>query len=98
MNGSTGEWLRTPVGVRQGCLLLTSFFNIFLERIISDGIEEHDRKVSLSDRTITSLRFANDLDDLAVVQQAAGTRSLSGKSQQNLPRYKNGDMCGKDQT
>ena len=30
-NGSTGEWFRTTVGVRQGCLLTPTLFNIFLE-------------------------------------------------------------------
>ena len=30
LNGSIGEWFRTTVGVRQGCLLSPSLFNIFL--------------------------------------------------------------------
>ena len=29
MNGSIGEWYRTTVGVRQGCLLSPTLFNIF---------------------------------------------------------------------
>ena len=29
-NGSTGEWFGTTVAVRQGCLLSTTLFNIFL--------------------------------------------------------------------
>ena len=29
-NGSVGEWFRTTVGVRQGCLLSRTLFNIFL--------------------------------------------------------------------
>ena len=29
MNGSIGEWLRTKVGVRQGCLVSSTLFNIF---------------------------------------------------------------------
>ena len=33
-NGSTGEWFRSTVGVRQGCLLSPTPFNIFLERIM----------------------------------------------------------------
>ena len=33
-NGSTGEWFRTTVGVRQGYLLSPTLFNIFLERIV----------------------------------------------------------------
>ena len=47
MNGSLGEWFRTTVGVRQGCLLSPTLFNIFLERIMSDALEEHDGKVSI---------------------------------------------------
>ena len=60
MNGSIGEWLRTTIGVRQGCLLSPTLFNIFLERIISDALEEHDGKVSIGGRNITNLRFADD--------------------------------------
>ena len=47
MNGSIGEWFRTTVGVRQGCPLSPTLFNIFLERIMSDALEEHDGKVSI---------------------------------------------------
>ena len=39
MNGSTGEWFGTTVGVGQGCLLSPTLFNIFLERIMSDALE-----------------------------------------------------------
>ena len=65
MNGSIGEWFRTTVGVRQGCLLSPTLFNIFLERIMSDAQEEHDGKVSIGGRNITNLRFADDIDVLA---------------------------------
>ena len=61
---STGEWFRTTVGVRQGCLLSPTLFNIFLVRILSDALEEHDGKLSIGGRTITSLRFADDIDPL----------------------------------
>ena len=65
MNGSIGDWFRTTVGVRQGCLLSPTLFNIFLERIISGALEEYDRKVSIGDTNITNLRFADDIDALA---------------------------------
>ena len=69
MNGSKGEWFRTTVGVRQGCLLSPTLFNIFLERIMSDALEEHDGKVSIGGRNITNLRFADDIDALADKEQ-----------------------------
>ena len=69
MNGSIGEWFRTTVGVRQGCLLSPTLFNIFLERILSDALEEHDAKVSLSGRNITNLWFTDDIDVLAEEEQ-----------------------------
>ena len=69
INGSIGEWFRTTVGVRQGYLLSPTLFNIFLERIMSDALEEHDGKVSIGGRNITNLRFADDIDALAEEEQ-----------------------------
>ena len=59
-NGSVGEWFRTTVGVRQGCLLSPTLFNIFLERIMTDALENHEGSVSIGGRTITNLRFADE--------------------------------------
>ena len=69
MNGSIGEWFRTTVRVRQGCFPSPTLFNIFLERIVSDALEEHDGKVSIGGRNITNLRFADDIDALAEEEQ-----------------------------
>ena len=64
-NGSIGDWFRTTVGVRQGCLLSPTLFNIFLERITTDAIKDHEGTASIGDRTVPNLRFADDIDGLA---------------------------------
>ena len=60
-----GDWFRTTAGDRQGCLLSPTLCNIFLERIMTDALEDHEGTVSIRGRTITNLRFANDIDGLA---------------------------------
>ena len=77
MNGSMGEWFRTTIGVRHGCLLSPTLINIFLKRIMSDALEEHGRRVSIGIRNITNLEFADDIDALAEEVGRAGIRSPS---------------------
>ena len=64
-----GRSTTTTVGVRQGCLLSPTLFNIFLERIMSTALEEHDGKVSIGGRNLTNLRFADDTYALAQEEQ-----------------------------
>ena len=64
-----GEWFRTTVGVLQGCLLSSTLFNIFIERIMADALEDHEGIVSIGGRTITNFRFADDIDGLAGQEQ-----------------------------
>ena len=69
LNDSIGQWFRTTVRLRQGCILSPTLFNIFLKRIISDALEEHDGKVRIGGRNITNLRFSNDVNALAEEEQ-----------------------------
>ena len=64
-NDSIAQWFRTTVGVRQGCLLSPILFDIFLERNMTDALEDHDGTVSIGGRTIIDLRFADDMNGLA---------------------------------
>ena len=68
-NSSRGDWFRTTVGVRQGCLLSPTLFNIFLERIVTDALEDHEGTVSIGGRAITNLRFVDDIDGLAIEEE-----------------------------
>ena len=61
-NSGIGDWFRTTVRVRQGYLLSPTLFNIFLERIMTDALEDHE---GIGGRTITNLRFADDIDGSA---------------------------------
>ena len=62
-NSSIGDWF--PTTVRQGCLLSPTLFNIFLERIMTDALKDHEGSVNIEGRTIINLRFADDIDGLA---------------------------------
>ena len=80
MSGSIREWFRTIVGARQGCLLSPACFNIFLKSIMC----EHDGKVRIGGRYITSLLFADDIDSQEEQEQEAIAESLD----KTFTRYK----------
>ena len=71
-NGSTGEWFRTTVGVRQGYLLSSTLFNIFLERVMCEALDDHEGSVSIGGRLITNFRFADDIVVNAEEEEEAG--------------------------
>ena len=68
-NGKVGRWFCTTIGVRQGCLLSPTLFNLFLEMIMTEALELHEGSVSVGGRSITNLRFADDIDGLAGSEQ-----------------------------
>ena len=49
----------------QGCFLWPYLFNVFLERITSDALEEYNGKVRIGGRTIANLRCVDDKYALA---------------------------------
>ena len=85
-NGSTGEWFRTTVGVRQVCLLSPTLFNIFLQRIMCVALDDHESSVSIGGRLITNFRLADDNVVNAEEEEEAGV--LIDRLDRTTTRYK----------
>ena len=58
----------------------------FFKRIMSDVLEEHDGKVSIGDRNITNLRFADVIDALA--EEERELEALVESLDKTCTRYK----------
>ena len=72
-NGSTEEWFRTTVGVRQRCLLSSTLFNMFLEKIMCEALDDHGCSVIIGGRLITNFRFVDDIVVNAEEEEEAGS-------------------------
>ena len=62
LNSDIGDYFKTSVGVRQGCLLSPVLFNLYLEKIMRETLHDFKSTVSIGGRTINNLRFADDID------------------------------------
>ena len=93
-NGSTGEWFTTTVGVRQGCLLSPTPFNIFLERIMCEVLDNYESSVTIGGRLIANFRFADDI--VVNVEMEGETGILEDRLDRTTTGYKM--MIGPDKT
>ena len=69
VQGTVSDWFHTSVRVHQDCLLSLTLFNILLERIVTDALEEHHGTVSICGQVIANLHLADDIDGLAGEEQ-----------------------------
>ena len=65
LNNQLGDFFRTTVGVRQGCLLSPTLFNLYLEKIMQETLYDHTTTISIGGRPVCNLRFADDIDLMA---------------------------------
>ena len=85
-NGSTWDWFRTTVRVRQGYLLSPTLFNIFLERINCEALGDHESSVSIGGRLITNFHLADNIVGNAEDEEEAGV--LVDRLDTTITRYK----------
>ena len=78
----------------QGCLLSPTLFNIFLERIMCEALDDGEGSVSIGGRLITDFRFADDI----VANAEGGRRSWrpGRPSRFNHHKVQNGDRLRQD--
>ena len=65
LGSQVGEYFKTTVGVRQDCLLSPVLFNLFLENIMRETLHDFTPTVSIGERPLCNLRFADDIDLIA---------------------------------
>ena len=47
LNNQLGEFFRTTVGVRQGCLLSPILYNLLLEKIMQETLHDYHTSISI---------------------------------------------------
>ena len=82
INGHLTEWFNVKVGVRQGCLLSPSLFNIFLEFVMLE-IKSLQESISLTQELSMDVRYADDTTLIAAIFEKL---SLSTEELENACR------------
>ena len=82
-NSSIGDWFRTTVGLRHGCVLSLTIFNIFLERIMADAVEYHEGTVSNGGKTTTKRKKSVEISAEKTRLMANNTSGINKETKVN---------------
>lgn len=84
VEGENTLWFSVKRGVRQGCIISPALFNIYSELIMRKAIDNYEGGTSIGGRTISNLRYADDVALLAESEAELKTllKSVSNESQQ----------------
>ena len=85
IDGEYSEQGRVRRGVRQGCPLSPLLFNIYIEEIIKEALEDLEEGIKVGGRWIRALRFADDQAMMAGSQEGLQTMMdrLNATSKEN---------------
>ena len=73
VNEEMTEWVKLGRGVRQGCCLSPTLFNIYIEDMITNVLQERKEGISIGGKKINCIRFADDM-----VLVAENSQTLQG--------------------
>ena len=85
LGDTIGDFFHTTVGVRQGCILSPILFNIFLENIMQEALQDHSTTISIGGRQICNLRFADDIDLMGKTEKEL--QELTSKLDNSASKY-----------
>ena len=78
----TTDWLQIGKGVFQGCILLSSLFNLYAEYIMwNAGLDETQAGIKIAGRNINNLRYADDTTLMAESKEKLKGLFMKAKEQ-----------------